>query len=126
MDFHAAIPITQMFSSTLSAINNVRDLARESSDRELKEKISEAYDGILSLKERMLTMNDEIRDLKFKLAKKAPFTDPEPPYGYIYRTDDTAKERPLCPACLRKDGGENYLDVTPWDDGYSRSCRACH
>jgi hypothetical protein len=36
MDFHAAIPISQVLSSTLSAINNVRDLAKDSSDHELE------------------------------------------------------------------------------------------
>jgi hypothetical protein len=119
MYFHAAVPITQVLSGTLSALKNVRDLAKDSSDHELKEKISETYDGLLVLKERLLEMDDEIRDLKAKLAMKASFTGPVPPDGYIYATEDVSHVHPACPRCyqekahvyhlvLRRSGGRGY------------------
>jgi hypothetical protein len=104
VDFHAAATIGQVLSSTLSALNNVRDLARDSSDRELKEKISETYDGLLSLKERMLALDEENRELKEKLAMKASFVGPVPPLGYVYATEDVSRDHPLCPRCYHEKG----------------------
>jgi hypothetical protein len=125
MDFHSAIPVSQLLSSTLSALNNVRDLAKESSNHELKEKISETYDAVLSLKERMLAMTDEIRDLKAQLAVKASFTGPVPPFGYVFKDGDM--DHPLCPNCYQEKGHESFLPIAePWNDGTKRrKCNTC-
>jgi hypothetical protein len=102
----------------------VRDPARDSSDRELKEKISETYDGILTLKERMLGMDDEVRVLKAQLAKKASITGPVAPYGYVFK--DADMKHPLCPKCYQEKGHEYPLSTQSWDyGGQRRDCRNC-
>ena len=126
MDFHSAIPVGQLLSSTLSALNNVRDLARDSSDRELKEKINETYDGLLSLKQRMLAMDDENRELRAKLAQKESVVGPVRPFGYIYRTEDSSHQYPLCPQCFQKEGAISYLTAPRLlAGGPRRECNSC-
>jgi hypothetical protein len=126
MDFHAAVTASQVLSSTLSALNNVRDLARDSSDHELKEKISETYDGLLSLKEKMLAMDDEIRDLKARLSKKESIVGPVRPFGYVYKTEDPTHQYPLCPQCYQKDGIISYLTAPRlFSGGSRRQCNSC-
>jgi hypothetical protein len=111
-----------LISSTISALRNARDLAKDSSDRELKEVIGDAYDGLLSLKEKTLDMDQEIRGLKEQLAQKAKFTEPTPPFGYVYRADDIHRNYPLCPTCSLKGG---YLETESYGPATRRSCRMC-
>ncbi len=126
MDFHAVVPITQVLSSTFSALNNIRDLATESSDTELKRKINELYDMQLSLRQRVLTQDSENHELKAKLAKKAAVTEPLLPHCYVYKVEDLAREYPLCPRCYNRTGEQHPLSAAgPWNGGTRRVCGTC-
>jgi hypothetical protein len=96
MDFHPATGATvvQVISSAIAALKNARDLAKDSKDRELKEVIGNAFDLLLDPKERMLALDEENRDLKTQLAKKALITGPVPPFGYLYEKTDEAQPAP--------------------------------
>jgi rubredoxin len=128
MDLHpaAGATVVQVISATVATLRNARDLAKDSSNRELKEVIGDAFDSLLDLKERMLALDEENRELKAKLAKKASVTESLLPYGYVYKAEDSAKEHPLCPECYRKHEAIHPLPVaTPWGDGTRRRCGTC-
>jgi hypothetical protein len=129
MDSHtiatAGSGILQAVSTTLSTIKTARELAKDVKDNKLKEAISDAYDSLLDLKDRLLTLDEENRSLKAKLANKARFTEPEPPHGYLYRVEDTGKEYPLCPVCFHKGEGVYYLSSHPYTGGLQRRCKHC-
>jgi hypothetical protein len=128
MDFHAAAGATvvQTLSSVIAALRNARDLAKDSKDRELKEVIGDAFDSLLDLKERMLALDEENRDLKAKLAKKASITGPVPPFGYLYEKTDEAQQFPLCPRCYQEKLHVYTLVAENWGGATMRSCPNCH
>ena len=127
MDLHSVATtgsgVLSAIGTTLSTLKNARDLAKESKDHELKDVISDAYDQLIDLKERMLALDEENRDLKLKLAKKASFSGPVPPHGYVYRDGDT--EHPFCPKCFQEKGHEYPLSMQCWDNYVRRDCRNC-
>ena len=118
----AGVTVVQVVSSTIATLKNARDLAKDSKDRELKDVIGDAFDSLLDLKERMLALDEENRELKLKLAKKASFTGPLPPFGYVYKEGDT---HPFCPKCFQEKGHEYPLFSEPWDGTVRRSCSNC-
>jgi hypothetical protein len=120
--FQDASTAGQLLGTAVSIIKNARDLAKDSSDHELKSVISDAYDAVLNLKEKLLDLDEENRQLKAQLAKRDSFTGPVPPFGYVYKADDTRKQHPLCPKCYQENGHESFL--TRDSDG-SRSWRRC-
>jgi hypothetical protein len=128
MDFHPATGATvvQVISSAITALKNARDLAKDSKDRELKEVIGNAFDLLLDLKERMLALDEENRDLKTQLAKKALITGPVPPFGYLYEKTDEAQQHPLCPRCYQEKLHVYTLVAEEWDGGTMRRCPNCH
>lgn len=104
MDFLAGDTVVQTISSTITALKNARDLAKDSKDRELKEAIGDAFDSLLNLKERILALDEENRELKAQLAMKASFTGPVFPSGYVYAKEDVSQNHPLCPHCYQEKG----------------------
>ena len=95
------VSIATMFSSAVTALKDAKEVAKDSEDIELKEKIGTAYDTLLELKVRLYEVDDENRQLKKELEDRTKYTDPLPPFGYIYRTDDTEQKHPLCPRCYQ-------------------------
>jgi len=120
------IPVSAVIASVLSSLKNARDLAKDTSNSELRNQISDAYDSLLDLKSRLFEMDDEIRQLKAVLAKKAEMEGPVPPFGYFYKNGD--REHPLCPKCYQsKEPTESYLTpAQSWNGGIRRECRNCH
>jgi hypothetical protein len=82
MDLHVVATtgsgVLQAIGTTLSMLKNARDLAKESKNHELKDVISDAFDSLLDLRERMLALDEENRELKLKLAKKRFVLRPRP------------------------------------------------
>jgi len=101
MDLSSAIPIATMVGTVLKGLKDAKDLAKESDDLDLKEKINDAYSGLLELSNRLYEVADENRQLKTALEEQVKYTDARPPYGYFYRTDDTEFKHPLCPRCFQ-------------------------
>jgi hypothetical protein len=121
MDFHGAVPVTQLLSSALSMLRNARDLVKDSKDTELKTAIGEIFDGFSAMKERMLAMDDEISNLKAQLARKAAITGPIPPFGYFHKNGDA--DHPLCPKCYQEKGYEYMLTTEHFSGGVNRVCQ---
>jgi hypothetical protein len=119
----AGLTVVQVISSTIATLKNARDLAKDSKDRELKDVINAAFDSLLDLKERMLALDEENRDLKLKLVKKMSFIGPVPPFGYVYKDGDM--QHPFCPKCLQEKGHENPLFTERLDYSVRRSCNTC-
>ena len=119
------IKTTEIIAGVLSALKNARELARDTSNSELKDQISDAQDGLLSLKERLLEIHDENRQLKAELAKRTAIEGPVPPFGYFYKDGD--RDNPLCPKCYQsKERCESYMGpLIPWNRGSRRNCRNC-
>lgn len=121
----AIIPITTVIGSVLSSLKNARDLAKDTTNSELRSEISDAYDALLDLKSRLFEMDEEIRQLKTELAKRGEIEGPRAPFGYFYRKGD--HEHPLCPKCYQS----SELKVSfltppnPWNGGIRRDCRIC-
>lgn len=121
MSFQIVVPITQVLSSSVLMLKNARDLAKDSSNAELKGVINDLLDTFSELRERMLAKEDEIKDLKAQLAEKAAITGPHPPFGYFYKNDDA--EHPLCPKCYQEKGHQFMLAIERFNGSVSRFCR---
>jgi hypothetical protein len=123
MSFIPVVTTVQLLSQAITGLKNARDLAKESGNRELIEKIGDAYNIFSDLKERILDLQEENRVLKEQLAKRDSCTGPVPPFGYVYKTDDADRAYPLCPKCYQeKQGHVSYLARQKWGDGYNIYC----
>jgi len=71
MDFGTATTTAQLVASVVGTVKTARDLAKDIGNRELKETIGDAYDGLNDLRQRVLDLDEENRQLKADLAKKA-------------------------------------------------------
>lgn len=120
------IPVSTVIASVLGSLKNARDIAKDTSNSELRNQINDAYDSLLDLKGRLFEMDEEVRLLKAALAKRAEMEGPVPPFGYLYKNGD--HEHPLCPKCYQsKEPVESYLTpAQPWSGGIRRKCRTCH
>lgn len=125
MDYAGAVTTAQLIATVTGTLKTARELVKDVSNHELKEKIGDAYEGLLDLRERLLAIEDENRQLKNALSKKAQIEGPLPPFGYVYRVGD--REHPLCPRCYQsKEPAEFYLSgAQAWCGGIRRDCGAC-
>jgi len=122
------IPITttaQLVATVVGTVKTARELAKDISNHELKEKIGEAYDGLLDLRQRLLDLDEENRHLKAELTKKAEIDGPNPPFGYFY--DRRHPDDPLCPQCYQsKESRISFMGpIHSWSGGLRRNCRNC-
>jgi len=125
MDFGTATTTAQLVASVVGTVKTARDLAKDIGNRELKETIGDAYDGLNDLRQRVLDLDEENRQLKADLAKKAEIEGPLPPFGYfIYKH---LPENPLCPKCYQaKESTISYMGPPQnWNRGMRRQCRNC-
>jgi hypothetical protein len=114
----SAITISQLISAALSSTKSARELAKDSSDSDLKEQISQIYDSLLELKERVIEQAEENRLLKLELEKKRSIEGPIPPFGYYFQAGD--REHPLCPKCFQeRQPRQSFLSpATDWNGGF--------
>ncbi len=129
MDLHSVATtgsgVLSAIGTALSTLKNARDLAKESKDHELKDVISDAYDQLIDLKERMLALDEENRNLKTKLAERDSIVGPILPFGYFYLATDTSKASPLCPHCWQDKDQKYPLQAESWNGGQRRRCCRC-
>lgn len=95
----APLATAQLVASVVNTAKAARDLARDTTNHELKEKIGEVYEGLMDLRERLLNVDEENRRLKVELTKRAEIDGPVPPFGYFF--DKRHPEDPLCPRCYQ-------------------------
>lgn len=118
----------QLVANVVSTIKAARDLAKNVGNGDLKDRIAEAYDGLLDLRQRLLDVDEENRRLKVELEKKFEIEGPIPPFGYFF--DKRYPDQPLCPRCYQsKESCLAYLTPPecPLGPGTTpdRRCRLC-
>jgi len=122
MDTHTATTVLGLVNSTVQAAKNAVDLAKNSKDSELKQKLSDVIDGLLELKIKVLDLEESNRSLQQRLDKRQEVVR-ESEFGYWFKVGETG---PLCPKCYE---GTNKLVYLPpseaWNGGIRRHCRIC-
>jgi len=86
----AVLTATQLVGGLIASAKTARDLAKDSSSHELKAAISDLYDEVLNVKERVLDLDEENRSLKSELARKNEIVGPDGPNRYFYYKDKPA------------------------------------
>ena len=121
--------ITQLINNVMSASKSAVELAKDSSDPELQGKLSEMLKASNTLMIETQSLINENTALRSEInALKAQHSDkitlrPVPPFGYLYRSDESD---PLCPKCYQKDGSTAYMGpLQSWNGGQRRVCRIC-
>jgi hypothetical protein len=119
----AVLSVTSLINNVLTSAKSVRDIAKQSSDTALKEQISNLYDTILDVKDRVLELHEENRSLLEQLAKRGSVRrDPE--FGYYFKEGSTD---PLCPKCYEKEAKEIHLPLPEeLSSRMGRTCRVCN
>jgi len=125
MDASAAVTATQMVATVVNTVRAAKELAKDISNHELKDKIGEIYDSLNDLRQRVLDLDEENRALKGEVAKKLDIEGPTPPYGYFYRKDHP--QDPLCPTCYQsKESRLGFMGPQRRSSaGVYRSCHLC-
>jgi hypothetical protein len=95
-----------VINSAVSSLKNAKDMAKDSTDTSLKAIISESYDAVLDLKERVLDLDEENRTLRQKLERRDSVKR-DRQFGYYFKDGDT--QDPLCPKCYEGDDKLVYL-----------------
>ena len=116
-----------MLSAAVTALKDAKDLAKESQDGGLKEKIGAAYDTLLELKSRLHEYDDEVRRLSQELQTRDAFIGPVEPFSYVYRAEDNLRKSPLCPKCFQQVPRMlSYLSAPRYNGvGINRGCNQC-
>jgi len=110
----AAVSVTSLLNNVLSSARTAKDLAKQSSDSELKQQIADLFNDILELKAKVLDLDAENRELRDKLKEKT-VVERDPDTECFYKRGETD---PLCPKCFQGSGAAVYLqsqqDGTGW------------
>jgi hypothetical protein len=118
----AVLTTTQLVGGLIASAKSSLDLAKASSNHELKASISDLYDSLLDVKARVLELDEENRALKQRLGQAASVKRDET-FGYWFKDGETS---PLCPKCYEESGKTIYLPPSePWSGGIRRDCRVC-
>lgn len=127
MDMAGALSIGTMLSAAVTALKDAKDLAKDSQDGDLKEKIGAAYDKLLELRVRLYEYDEENRQLRQELETRNAFVGPVEPFSYVYRTEDTDRKSPLCPKCFQTVPRVlSYLSAQRKNGvGINRGCNQC-
>ena len=113
-----------LVTTTIVAAQHAYDLAGESRDAALQQKISEIYDLVLILDRQLEALEEENRELKLQLAEKPKvMASRKGVFGYWFKEGETA---PLCPVCCERDDTVSYLgQVEHVKQGSCRTCATC-
>jgi hypothetical protein len=122
----AALTTVQIVSGLAASAKNAVDLAKASSNNELKSAVSELYDSVLDVKARVLDLDDENRSLKAQLALRGEIEGPDTKFGYFYFK--IRPNEPLCPRCYQS-APSKVVNMGPRDQragGMMRFCPVCN
>jgi hypothetical protein len=122
VDLTTAASVGTLFGTAISALKEAREMAKDSKDSALKEKIGEAFESLLDLKGRLYEYDEENRKLKAEIARRDEFEGPVPPHDFVFRKGD--REHPMCPACFNS-GKSSYLLFADGMGLKQRHCNLC-
>jgi hypothetical protein len=122
----AALTTVQIISGLAASAKNAVDLAKSTSNNELKGAVSELYDSVLDVKARVLELDEEVRSLKVRLAQREEIVGPDVRFGYFCFKNKP--NEPLCPRCYQSVPA-NVVNMGPRDQragGIMRFCPVCN
>jgi len=123
-----ATAASQILSTSISALKEVRERAQRSKDNDLKERISAIYDSLLSLKDALLRLTQENAELRQRIAEleTAKVSQPELRQVGACNFYFVGEKGPYCQACY--DGKGKLTALSPqehWNGGIRRQCVLC-
>ena len=122
IDPHTAATAIGLVNSAFSSVKTAFDLAKKTTDLDLKHEVSKAFDNVLELKATVYELAEENRTLREKLNEKASVKR-NPEFGYYFADGDSD---PLCPKCYEVSGKLIHLPPSrPWNRGVRRDCVEC-
>jgi hypothetical protein len=122
----AALTTVQIVSGLAASAKNAVDLAKSTSNNELKGAVSELYDSVLDVKARVLELDEEVRSLKAQLVLREEIEGPDAKFGYFHFK--SKPNEPLCPKCYQS-APSNVVNMGPRDQragGMMRFCPVCN
>ena len=122
----AALTTVQIVSGLAASAKNAVDLAKSSSNNELKGALSELYDSVLDVKARVLELDEEARSLRAQLAQREEIIGPDAKFGYFCFKSKPSE--PLCPKCYQS-APSKVVNMGPRDQragGVMRFCPVCN
>ncbi|HEV2134335.1 MAG TPA: hypothetical protein VGR47_08725 [Terracidiphilus sp.] len=122
----AALTTVQIVSGLAASAKNAVDLAKASSNSDLKGAVSELYNSILDVKARVLEPDEEVRSLKVQLTQREEIFGPDARFGYFYFK--SKPQEPLCPRCYQSVPSK-VVNMGPSDrraGGIMRFCPVCN
>ncbi|MGA9673068.1 MAG: hypothetical protein WBQ94_27970 [Terracidiphilus sp.] len=122
----AALTTVQIVSGLAASAKNAVDLARGTSNNELKGALSELYDSVLDVKARVLELDEAVRSLKAQLAQREQVEGPDARFGYF--CFKSRPNEPLCPKCYQSIPSR-VVNMGPRDQragGIMRFCPVCN
>lgn len=122
----AALTTVQIVSGLAASSKNAVDLAKSTSNNELKGAVSELYDSVLDVKARVLELDEEVRSLKAQLALREEITGPDARFGYFHFK--SRPNEPLCPKCYQSAGSRpTFMGPRHKKGTYiGRTCPVCN
>lgn len=122
----AALTTVQIVSGLAASAKNAVDLAKSTSNNELKGAVSELYDSVLDVKARVLDLDEEVRGLKTQLALREEISGPDARFGCFHFK--SKPNEPLCPKCYQSIPSK-VVYMGPRDQragGIMRFCPVCN
>ena len=122
----AALTTVQIISGLAASAKNAVDLAKSTTNNELKFAVSELYDSVLDVKARVFDLDEEVRKLQTRLAQREEIVGPDAQFGYFYFK--SKPDEPLCPKCYQS-VPPNPVNMGPRDQragGMMRFCPVCN
>ena len=122
----AALTTVQIVSGLAASARNAYELAKGTSNSELKGAVSELYDAVIETKARVLDLDEENRSLKAQLAQREAIEGPDSKFGYFYF--ESKPNEPLCPKCYQSVPSK-IVNMGPRDrraGGIMRFCPVCN
>ncbi|MDE3188070.1 MAG: hypothetical protein KGM96_11190 [Acidobacteriota bacterium] len=122
----AALTTVQIVSGLAASAKNAVDLAKSTSNTELKGAVSELYDSVLDVKARVLELDEEVRILKAQLVQRDEIEGPDAKFGYFCFKGKP--DAPLCPKCYQSIPSK-VVNMGPRDQragGVMRFCPVCN
>ena len=115
----------QLVGTLVASAKNARELAKASSDNELKASIGELYDSLIDVKARVFDLDEENRRLTAELARKGQVVGPSGLFGYFFHVDNS--EQPLCPKCFQNQSSNTVFlgPLHKHSNGLLRKCPVC-
>ena len=119
IDPHSAATAVGLANSAFTAVKSAFELAKKTTDLELKHEISATFDSVLELKVKVYELAEENRSLRELLDQKGSIKH-DPKTSFFFKEGET---NPLCPKCYQ--GPDNTIAYLQRRDDGTHHCYVC-